>query len=455
METTSSKNMTTESQNVDTTNRSSVSTKIFLIVAIFSLPIGVLAYLLAANYTPQIAVAQSEISGNSLQKPLMKVLYGLASSKNILQGCGNGNCATELRTQATLVSTGLDAASAANVQVATDLNTTNDGLAKKNHKDLAFDNLLAEWKPLSDASTKVSTPEDRAELANGYDRLSSQVKQLVSYVGDSSTLILDPDLDSYYLVDVTLLAMPETVTQIANTASIGNRLVTGTGNAAVDQAALANESTLLEGSLNRMAASNSTTFDADAANHGVSPTLQPKLNGALQTYKSAVTSYLAVLKAIGANPTQTSPAILAAQAAAVQKASLDYWETGATELDALLNMRIGDFQTGRIQALGFSGLAVLIATIVAFLIGRSITKPLQELVRNLAPGATLLGVSVERIAEASQSKTPSAEESAIICEELNAHADNMRKAVLELARHVEGSAAASRLASENSGQNRS
>ena len=69
----------------------------------------------------------------------------------------------------------------------------------------------------------------------------------------------------------------------------------------------------------------------------------------------------------------------------------------------LLNLRISDFQSSRIQALGFSALAVLMATIIAFLIGRSITKPLQELVRNLGPGATLLGVSVERIAEASQS----------------------------------------------------
>ena len=118
-------------------------------------------------------------------------------------------------------------------------------------------------------------------------------------------------------------------------------------------------------------------------------------------------------------------------------------------------MRVSDFESGRIQALGFSALAVVLATIVAFLIGRSITKPLQELVRNLAPGATLLGVSVERIAEASQSQTPSPEESQIICEELNAHAENMRKAVLELARHVEGSAAASRLASQDAGQSHS
>jgi methyl-accepting chemotaxis protein len=161
------------------------------------------------------------------------------------------------------------------------------------------------------------------------------------------------------------------------------------------------------------------------------------------------------LKTIGVNPSQITAATLAAQSAAAQKASLDYWNTGAAELDALLNMRIADFQTGRAQALGFSALAVVLAAIIAFLLGRSITRPLQELVRNLGPGATLLGVSVERIAEASQSKNPSQEEAQIICEELNAHAENMRSAVLELARHVEGSAAASRMLQEADGQAKS
>jgi hypothetical protein len=432
-------------------NRSSVSTKIFLIVAIFSLPIGVLAYLLAANYTPQIETAQLELSGNAIQKPLMSATYNLLSSKNILEGCDAGTCGPELAKSAAAVTASLETAAAENSRLATDLKTNSDDLGRKGHKDLAVDHLQSEWKALAAASSNISTAAARAQLASGCERVAGQVRQLVSYIGDTSNLILDPDLDSYYLVDVTLLAMPDTVTQIATAASIGSKLISGAGSV-VDQAALVNESALLQQSIDRINASNRTTFDADAANHGVSPTLQPKLGLALREYTSAITSYLATLKTVGANPSQITAAALAAQSAAAQKASLDYWNTGAAELDALLHMRISDFQTGRVQALGFSALAVVVAAIIAFLLGRSITRPLQELVRNLGPGATLLGVSVERIAEASQSKTPSQEEAQIICEELNAHADNMRSAVLELARHVEGSAAAARLLQETDGQ---
>ena len=277
------------------TSRSSVSTKIFLIVAIFSLPIGVLAYLLAANYTPQIEVAQLELSGNALQKPLMKALSGLLRSKNVLQGCDAANCASDLAAQANLINASLAAADSINTQYAADLKTSLDDLAKKDQKQAALSSLEAEWKVTAAAAAKITTPSERAELAANYDQLAGHIKQLVNYFGNTSNLILDPDLDSYYLVDVTLLAMLDAATQIDTVAATANKIASGAGSA-VEQAALANESALLQQTLDRVGASNRTTFDSDAANHGVSPTLLPNLRPALQQYQTAITAYLGTLK---------------------------------------------------------------------------------------------------------------------------------------------------------------
>lgn len=38
---------------------------------------------------------------------------------------------------------------------------------------------------------------------------------MITHAGDTSNLILDPDLDSYYLMDVTLIAMPQMQDRIA------------------------------------------------------------------------------------------------------------------------------------------------------------------------------------------------------------------------------------------------
>ena len=48
-------------------------------------------------------------------------------------------------------------------------------------------------------------------LAAGADQTAAfgMLNDLVSYVGDSSNLILDPDLDTYYLMDATIYGVPQ------------------------------------------------------------------------------------------------------------------------------------------------------------------------------------------------------------------------------------------------------
>jgi len=120
------------------------------------------------------------------------------------------------------------------------------------------------------------------------------------------------------------------------------------------------------------------------------------------------------------------------------------------ELDVLLKARIDDYAGQRTRAVLISGLAVFGASLLAYFLLQSITKPLEKLVRSLGPGATLLSGCVEKIAEVTQQQTPNPEEANIICGELNAHADDMRMAVLELARQVRG-AEADQLASNAAG----
>ena len=126
-----------------------------------------------------------------------------------------------------------------------------------------------------------------------------------------------------------------------------------------------------------------------------------------------------------------------------RSAEYEYWNVAVNELDQLLRNRIADYAGQRVRGLAVSGLAVLAASLLAFLLMRSITKPLETLVRSLGPGASLLTGCVERIATVNQQERPDPEEASIICDELNAHAEDMRKAVLELARQVRGAEAES------------
>jgi hypothetical protein len=59
-------------------------------------------------------------------------------------------------------------------------------------------------------------------------------------------------------------------------------------------------------------------------------------------------------------------------------------------------------------------------------------------VASLSPGAVLLSVCVEQIFEASESNFVDTNETGLICQELDANCDAMRKAVAELEAQVKG-----------------
>ena len=293
----------------------------FLIVAAFSLPIGVLTYLLISAYLTQYDTRNLELRGDSLQRPLMETLTRVRTAENVLQGCESDKCAREAANQASLIGASLNQAVDQNARYAADLHTTYDDLAKKNRQDLSLVELKNRWRALAETRANLADPAERTKLSVDYERLAQRVKWLIDYVGDSSHLILDPDLDSYYLVDVTLLTIPDMVGRIAGIAAIANKVVSGDGSEA-EKALLESQSDELQESVDRVAASSDSAFGGDT-HHDQSPTLERNLRPALQQYQTALLAYSETLKTIRADSSPVSAAALAAQTMALQNAGLD------------------------------------------------------------------------------------------------------------------------------------
>ena len=192
-----------------------------------------------------------------------------------------------------------------------------------------------------------------------------------------------------------------------------------------------------------MVASTQTALNEDANFYGTSPTLNPALTAGLEAYGAAARRFIELTRAVAGAETQTVTQHAYVEAGiAARNASFAYWRTAVGEMDKLLTMRIADYDGRRVRALTLAAGALLLAMVISFLLMRSVTGPLDALSRSLAPGATLLGESVQRIAAAGKSKSTSPEEFEIICEELDSHCTEMRKAVAELVSHVSGSGAA-------------
>src|SRR4029434_7758766 len=83
---------------------------------------------------------------------------------------------------------------------------TPDGLAQRKREHVEAETVAREWTALKGKASAAG---------EGHLHLASDLRTMITHAGDTSNLILDPDLDSYYTMDITLLAVPQTQDRIA------------------------------------------------------------------------------------------------------------------------------------------------------------------------------------------------------------------------------------------------
>lgn len=424
---------------VGRSRRLSVAQKLCLVAATFALPIGVLTHFYLTTINESIDFAQLELAGNAYQRGLEPVLRDIHQHQIALHDCAEGKeCAAVAG-----VRERLDREFSALVQVdrslGTELQFTDEGLAKRDRSHLHAADVQRRWQELSKAAG--SSPPNQpvpTEIDSAHAKLAQDVRDMITHAGDTSNLILDPDLDSYYLMDVTLLALPQTQDRTARVAALG-RDVLGQNDAAEKARELAVQAAFLdEADLGRVVASATTAMNEDQNFYGVSETLNAALVPALASYRDATKQLIELARQVSEPGTNVDPVTFARVARQAHEASFALWAVAVGELDHLLQRRIDTYKSRRLWALCLVALALVLSCALAWAVSLSIARPLQKLVGSLAPGATLLSESVNRIAETSRSRTATPEEAEIICDELSAHADDMRRVVGELEMLVKG-----------------
>ena len=149
------------------------------------------------------------------------------------------------------------------------LQFTPDGLARRKRGHVRVETVRQEWDAASQA-VHGATPDAAAEA---HAHLLTDLRTMTAHAGDTSNLILDPDLDSSYAMDMTLLALPQTQQRTAGLLvwlqqAHGRRLT------AADRRHLAVTAAFLrEADRDRIVADAETSLNADADFYGASETL--------------------------------------------------------------------------------------------------------------------------------------------------------------------------------------
>ena len=284
---------------------------------------------------------QRELDGIALVKPLLRYVQAVQQHRGISSGVLGGNAALGEKAKD-------KAAEIAELGVAVDAAIAAHG-AGFGAKD-EWEAIKQEWKDLSGAWPTLAEP---ANLA-AHGSLAEHVLQLNGAIADASRLVMDPSLDSFYLVDTAVFTLPETLERMGK--------IRAAGISALSHKTLGDEERLAFsarlGILDKMV---SDLLAGLGRSGGQNETIKPRIEAFQQKFLGGVGAMMSITQAdILAGKMGTSPEQFRATATeAIDTGYGELHETLFPALELLIGERIARMQGRLAISLGLAAVVIL------------------------------------------------------------------------------------------------
>jgi methyl-accepting chemotaxis protein len=329
--------------------------KLAAIAVVFAIPLATTTWFLLEEKAIKIDFARHELQGDEYLRAASSLLEATVAYRSALRagdtvGLGTARAAVD----GALVDVGR-----VDGRLAGQLGTTREALAERGRSGALPASLDAAWDQIT-----RTTGSDAGPLV---DTMVGNVRGLITTVGDTSQLILDPDLDSYYIMDALLLRAPEIVVRAHDIADAV------TGPALSDPVlsngasfALAGSVALLREHADALDSDLATAF-REAPNFSKVESLQPTLGPLGERAHSAATALAAAATAAltgrpVAGRSAVDRAALTAALSEFDAAVGSLWPALFDQEDAMLRARLKGDEDRKAFAL-FAVLAALVVSI--------------------------------------------------------------------------------------------
>jgi two-component system chemotaxis sensor kinase CheA len=357
-----------------------IAHKLCAVCLAFGLPIIVMLVLMTKAKLTDIDFASHEMMGDSFQRPLEQALQHVGRHRRLWARSqrGDTSLAPALAAEERAIQAALLRVEAADREYGVELQFTPEGLGLRKRGEFTARGLRAEWQRLSATLPALQVGEAQA----GYRGLVAHIRTMITHAGDTSNLILDPDLDSYYLMDVTLLALPQMQERLQQIATDIDELASRGRLSANDKVQVAKGAAFLEeADWARIAASTATSLNEDRNFHGVSPTMAPTLGRHLIAGARTSGRVVDRLKSLAAQDSLAAfeLATFRAEVDALEAELYAFQRDAFDEEDALLRIRIADFRSGLYRGFVLAGMSVLLSSLLAFLLASNVVRRLKRI----------------------------------------------------------------------------
>ncbi len=371
-----------------------VAHKLMLISVFFVMPDSVMLYLFITGINENIQFARMEKKGNEYQRPLEELLELFPQharlADHFLQG--DKGVAGEMARKQAEIEAAFDGLESVDARLGVELQFTDEGLAKRKREHFRVRIVRGEWTDLKAATPKIK-PEECAAM---HLHLIADIRTMITHAGDMSNLILDPDLDSYYLMDATLLALPQVQDRLSMVMTHGETALRDAQLSSEERRQFAIYATMLkEADLDRIVGSVQTALNEDPNFYGTSPTLQARVPPALKEFTDAAEHLIEMTTRLVniEKPDVTSEEYVAAGSKA-RDASFKLWRIADEEVDTLLQKRIDSYVHRRASSLVVAACALMAAIGFVTFITKSISGPLRLQAAELTSANTALQAEI-------------------------------------------------------------
>lgn len=357
--------------------------KIYLVIAICTIPlIGLAIYFSVRGFNKDITFAQMELYGNEYMRPLSTVMdhvsqhYVLTHRSLIGDKSVSTQQIAEVRSQ---VGKDIDRLFEMDRKLGQTLQFTEQALKERQRPNANVENLKKEWSGLIAQADSLTIPTSRAK----HEGLIKIVRDMISHAGDKSFLILDPDLDSYYMMDITLVRMPVAQERLVNSLTFGIDAAIKEGLAAKETRTLDTYASVLrETDRDNVTADIQTALDEDKNFYGSSPTL---LNARqkVEAFSASVENYAKLLETISSEKADVKATKLVEAGEQARRDSYALWNSAVDELDTLLKIRQESIQRDRMYALIVAAAILILALLISAVVIRTITSSVENLAKEL------------------------------------------------------------------------
>lgn len=336
--------------------------KLALIGVAFSAPVGVLMYFLITGQAKDIDFAANESRGLDYLAPMKKLLRDVQAHRGLANAFLSGDASLKgrLLDVQTAISNDLEAVGSVDREY---------GQEYKSSEALAA--LGQRWVNLR---AKVAN----LKSADSFDAHTKFIKEgivlLQVHVGNESQLILEPDVDSYWLMDAVVLKIPELTEVLSQIRDIGAGAAARKALSSEDRVRLTGLMSQGKSILDWM---NRGLGYVLSKNKGLESELKPAYHGVT----SAVDAFDKIIdqRFLSASTVTMTPAEYFDAGTKAVEAGFTLYDVDATTLDKLLQVRIERLQQNRMISLVAVALTLGVTILLLVLLMRRISVPIREL----------------------------------------------------------------------------